>query len=217
MCKHLHIGFICAATHGTDVVQKRKQEAARAYENKDFHIEDGYLHVMVGDKVGAVNLDSENCLCIAFSHGVECICVQVAQMLKSSMGSHTMENVPGPDEPEVQDPGVASPCTTTLSLYSKIEAVQDWMKENPDKVTSKQTIYINALYSSIFGKFRRVTRKRKIESVNPQRLAKNKKRKLTPDHTYCPPMVKLKHSKRHPDGAFKTKSRSKGSKRTTFQ
>ena len=222
MCKHLHVGFTIAATHGTDVVERRRLKAMEIYQNYNFHVEDGHLHIMDGNHIGVVNLASSTCLCVAFSHGINCVCAKVAELWAAD---NNASPPPGDSEDttevDTENTNEDSVKAKSLTPLQKLNAIQEWMQENTSQITSRHTIHINALYSSIFSKYKRVTKKRKIESVNPQRLAINKPKKIKMgrDHIYCSTLNKPKRSSssKKADGSFKTKSRTKGGRRKPFQ
>lgn len=215
MCKHYHVAATIAASRGIDIDAARMDRAKTIHENESFEEVDNHLEVIdVDGSIGVVNLSSMKCLCIAASHGVKCVCLCVAQMVKST----TSDVI---HEPLVMDEAVAQPEESTddtiNTTVQQLDDIRNWMLSNPASVTKKHKIYLKQLHSSIFSKHKKVSRKRKIQSVNPSRLAINRQKKRKVDHAYTASKSKRVHTTRKADGAFKTKCRAKGAQRSGFQ
>lgn len=185
MCKHINLGLILAAKRGVEMTLKRKEQAALLLSEKCYCMDGSSLEVIDKDgQVGIVNMMAMSCLCIAYSHGVRCVCLEVAGKLAASTERSTMQDTVGTS---FSDETPAN-YDEEHELLQKVDAVHEWVHENVSTLNSSQKILIKQLHTTIFSKFKRTvrsTKKKKMEhlSVNPQRLRKKQKINVS-DHPY---------------------------------
>ena len=99
-CKHYNVASIIASSRGVDLTEQRRNRALKLVMEKAYHVEGNYVEVMDSGHIGVVSL---MCLCIAYSHGVKCVCVQVADHARSASLSHVDGSIEPQGPQEQQD------------------------------------------------------------------------------------------------------------------
>jgi hypothetical protein len=168
-----------------------------------------------------VDTDTLRCTCVAFSHRIKCTCVHVAGILlnKSETGTdnghechgngHVSNNKP---QPSVSD-----------TVKHKIEEMYMWslgdgltectnINEVLENVSKSHSVIFNSKYS-------KVSRKRKIEKLHPNRKSKQTRSGGSADHLYSTSGNKSgkKNKTVNADGSFKRSCRKKGAVRSSFK
>lgn len=229
MCKHYHVAAILASGRGVHPEEARKARATELFHMNSFFVDNTTLEFVddVNEHVGIVHLQDMRCLCVGFSHGIKCICTQVAAMAAptshvtevESLDNHTPadENVPSPRE------------AVEEKIKMKMEDINRWMDniEQYDLVKLTKTLeYVDQLHKVLFSKHKRITRKRRQVALHPYRRAIRMKKvaiakaRHSGDHIYATSIKK--HStytkkNRKEDGAFKMTNRAKGAQRVSFK
>lgn len=218
LCKHQHLGLMAAASRGIDIVNERQKRADEILKNRTYYFDERFHQIEVisgsGD-VSLVKIDAKafSCSCMAFSHGIKCIC-----MLVASSVAPTLNEV---EAPEVSDNTGTAPVDLDDVIRGKVDEISSFV--NSDKLTSlnanqkdKVLASVTSLHSMLYmAKFRKVTRKRRQTPLHPYRQSKKPKAN---EHSYSiTKRSKSRGQTRKDDGSFKKFGRKKQGVRKPFQ
>lgn len=158
-----------------------------------------------------VSLANSACTCLAYSFGIKCICIYVLNILRPEESSCVMSI----EATEILSE-VPVKKTSKQNIKEKIEEMYAWAQSTDfDSCNKFDSISesVNKTHSLIFNsKFRKTTRKRKIEKLHPERKCQRKPQ----DHIYAAPKTKRIKLSQNEDGSFRRKNRQKGSIRKQF-
>lgn len=172
--------------------------------------------VSLPGSVSIVNLATQTCSCFANSHGIQCVCTIVANMVAPQYLNPCSVNIEVA-ETELKEPNES----LDQKVRQKLQAVNLVVNSLQFKEVSEQRKRsilqsLNAIYSSCIGtNFHKKTTKRKQQPLFPNRKAKT----IKEDHPYTMTKrgCKSNNSNKKEDGSFKMSARKKGSTRNTFQ
>ena len=76
MCKHLHTALTAAAARVINIESQRADHAKYIFESLAYTIDGLSMSVLDVEVVSVVNMAHLSCMCVAFSHKIDCICKQ---------------------------------------------------------------------------------------------------------------------------------------------
>jgi hypothetical protein len=213
MCKHIHIGLAKAEDRGISVEDARSRVAMKLFQDKSYHEDNGEIVVYDGEFVSTV-LHGNRCTCVAASHGLTCLCQQIAIMV-SEVATGSASDVVAPVDNAVPSETDADDLAT-----QKLHEIAAFLSSGKEH-TSHATIIkeVNKLHSLVFNApFKKITKKRKIGPNSASRKiidnAIKRKRLTQTDHMYPGINSTKRKSSRRADGAFR---RVKQSRKSSFQ
>ena len=222
LCKHLHIARNVAASRNINWEAAQATLANDLFELGHYTYDGSTVCVFDGDNVYIVTSDNR-CTCVASSHKVKCICQQVASLVKNSVAHSSCDTPAIPnsamsDEP-ASPPSQSEPHSKRYTVKQQLQELLAWVDSDQFEAVNKtrqgEIIQkISAAHALAHNqKFRKITRKRKIEPNCSYRRSMERAKKLKRDneHQYAlkAGSTKTAKSKTKPDGSFKKTSRSK--------
>ena len=197
MCKHIHVAADKAKLNMYSVDQCRTDIANQLYQTGSFILDGDNLLVLDQDNINCV-ITYKTCTCIASSHGIHCICLQVADFVAQQsttpveLGCNgdivdcNNENTEAEGNDELL-PGRSSPDPVAMAC-NKLDDIKAHLLGNAD-ASSKTSIIsaIDQIHKCIrLNKFRKTSRKHKIEcnSVSRKLIDRSKRIKIQSEHGY---------------------------------
>lgn len=179
------------------------------------------------DHVGIVNVSDMKCFCVGNSHGMTCVCSQVASLILSNTNDTSCQIVCGEVSQCISDGPVKE--DTRYHIEQKLNDINSWVESSIDKCTDtklrKVHMYLDQVHKVIFSQHVNVSRKRRQEILHPWRKMLRVKKKASstePENEHQYSVAKHKKMKvtkmlKNVDGSFKMSNRSKGAQRASFQ
>ena len=214
LCKHYHLARGAAEACGIDLDHERKTLLEGMVRNNCLTEDNDVFVVAYEDgEITFVNKESMRCTCIASSHLPECLCIALVKQVHPTDSAGRSQHVLANLKPALSLP--REPNTTLVEAREKLNRILDCFdsgdieqKKNQNEIVNN----VNSLYTSVFGKFQKQTRKRKITKLHPYRPGTSAPKKSC-DHTYSHDEGKKRSvvTCKKEDGSFK-KNRGKGKK-----
>ena len=187
MCKHLHLALNLSAAREYDVQTVRSTVAEQLYTSGSWTVDGNFLTVVDREMVGVVNLMNMSCICVASSHGLECVCKMVAEQYKDANSLQSGSLAPSVESnlslPDFSENARKAKFTQLLGEISH------WAENTDSIVTTSMISHIERLHTGIFGQYRKRYTQKKIQPLHPYRSIIEKAKR---DHQYH----KLKGKKR---------------------
>ena len=182
MCKHLHTALTAAAARGINIENERANRAKHLYESSAYTIDGSSMTVLDDEVVSVVNMAHLSCMCVAFSHKIDCICKETAMLHKTLNSSEATYSIPVDDsESLVQvQPEVAIPDNTFKDM---LQDINNWA-ESITIIPSQVLAQARRLHQEIFGKHQNIYRHKKNVPLHPYRKSIMKAINVTNDHQY---------------------------------
>ena len=82
MCKHVHLALLIAASRTIDIEMERSSQANQIFESQQYFHDKTNHQIEIfclNCTVSFFNLETYSCSCFAYSHGIKCVCSEVAQ------------------------------------------------------------------------------------------------------------------------------------------
>lgn len=187
----MNCALLVAATRELDVAAERQNQAQLLYEEQLFTVEADHMTVFDSEAVGTVNFRSMKCMCIAASHGVECVCVLTAKLYQSKMQSteynevamHEQESTEMHQDQPVDNTDVALHVTKKQKFGTMLDDINAWY-DKAETIPPDVFEQAQQLHSRMFGRYRRVYRNKTITPLHPYRKAIQRAKLCIMDHTY---------------------------------
>ncbi len=167
LCKHLHLSLIVASQRGTDVEEARLREATQIVSEGTYFLDSPNLEILNDGGASIVNTNSMSCTCVAYSHGITCICIKVAHMIVPANLS-----LPAPETVATTDVDTSPKACKIDNMKAKLDEVSEWLQSgSAEQCPNFNEVQQNVmqLHASVFSKFKKVTKERKIKPLFPQR------------------------------------------------
>ena len=178
MCKHLHVASVGASERSVDVADLRRARAEEVYKQGMYTVTEDTVEVMdENGNGGIVEIVTKKCMCIANSHGVDCVCLIVASLAGALSTDQQDVDEQQPDHItlSVEEPNARERKVDSESL---IEELYHWSKGPSFKESNDLQNSLLKAHLVAFGSFSKRRNRSKITPLHPYRKKINAAKRI---------------------------------------